>query len=359
MCCDRAVDSPVDVVSLQMSPCAKTVSTQTERRPLSSGFNLQRPHNGHVLSSRSNLPRQNTVPASFSPQEVGRCRLNAVSSSPECQRAVNNVTVNAVMEADSSTLAACNRSIPDPELTIPPHPAVGKRPGLLGLGGGKRSESLDLAPGKRNGLLDSAGGKRSISLDLAPATHTGDTGDADTEGCVNTTTSDVDMTDGIPDPIGRDASADDVAMATGGSEATGEEEDELIAVDSSSDSSIGEEQLLFEKLRANPRVSVGEQGNMKEEGDPWEEQEPAAALQQGNEQQPGDPRQWDGEPPVWGGQPGISLSLFGNDLFADITSLTIGEESEKPLLDGADDNDRTLPPPYPEMYDPDPDATPV
>ena len=342
-------------MSLQVSPCARTVSTQTERRPLSSGFSLQRPHNGHVLSSRSNLPRQNTVPAGFSPQEVGRCRLNAVSSSPECQRAVNNVTVNAVMEADSSTLAACNQSIPDPGL-IPPPPAVGKRPGLLGLGAGKRSESLDLAPGKRNGLLDSAGGKRSISLDLAPVmTHTGDAGD--TAGCVNAATSDVDVTDGVPDPVGQDASADDVAMATGGSEATGEEEDELIAVDDSSDSSIGEEQLLFEKLRANPRVSVGEQGNVREEGDPWEEQEqePAAGPHQSNEQQ------WDGEPPVWGGQPGISLSLFGNDLFADITSLTIGEESEKPLLDGdgADDNDRTLPPPYPEMYDPDPDATPV
>lgn len=339
-------------------PCARNASTQTDRRPLSSVFSLQRPHNGHVLSSSSNLPRQNTVPASFSPQEVGRCRLNAVSSSPECKRAVNNVTVNAVMEADLSTLAACNQSIPDPERGVQPPLVTGKQAGLLGLGASKRSESLDLAPGRRNGLLDSASGKRSISLDLAPAKHTGD---GDAVECINTATSDLDMTDGVPDAIGQDMSADDVAMATGGSEATGEEEeDELIAANSSSDSSIGEEQLLFEKLRANPRVSLGEQGNIKEQADPWDEQEPAAE-QQGNEQQPGDPRQWDGEPPIWGGQPGISLSLFGNDLFADITNLTIGEESEKPLLDGdsTDDNNRTLLPPYPEMYDPDPDATPV
>lgn len=343
-----------------MPPCSRNSSTQTERRHLSSGFNLQRPHNGAVLSSRSNLPRQNTVPASFSPQEVGRCRLNAVSSSPECQRAVNNVTVNAIMEADSSTLAACNQSISDPsqgDHGFPSPLIAGKRAGLLGLGAGKRSESLDLAPGRRNGSLDLAGGKRSISLDLAPAKPSSD-GDAMERNDTVTNDLAVPSTNDIPDAVHRDVSVDDVAMAMGRNEATGEEEeDELIAADNSSDSSIGEEQLLFEKLRANPRVSLGEQGNMKEQGDPWEE----PVEQQSNEQQSDNPRQWDGEPPVWGGQPGITLSLFGNDLFADITDLTIGEESEKPLLDGdaTDDNDRTLPPPYPEMYDPDPDATPV
>ncbi|KAI0235633.1 hypothetical protein LSAT2_013828 [Lamellibrachia satsuma] len=161
-----------------MSSCTRNVSTQTERHPLSNIFSVQRPHNGQVLSSRSNLPRQNTVPASFSPQEMGRCRLNAVSSSPECERAVNNVTVNAIMEADSSTLASCDQSIPEPP---PQNNLVARRPGgLLGLGAGKRSESLDLAPGRRNGSLNSAGGKRSISMDLAPANHAGhaDTVDA-------------------------------------------------------------------------------------------------------------------------------------------------------------------------------------
>ena len=289
------------------------------------------------------------MPASFSPQEMGRCRLNAVSSSPECERAVNNVTVNAIMEADSSTLASCDQSIPEPP---PQNNLVARRPGgLLGLGAGKRSESLDLAPGRRNGSLNSAGGKRSISMDLAPANHAGH---ADTvDALISERDLEMPLNESVPDAIGRDASVDDVAMATGGSKPPGEE-DELIAADCSSDSSIGEEQQLFEKLRANPRVSVGEQGNINDLGDPWE-QVPE------QDKEPGNPRQWDGKLPIWGGEPTNALSLFSNDLFSDITDLTIGEESEKPLLNSGttQQNNRTLTPPYPEMYDPDPDATPV
>ena len=322
--------------------CPRDAATQTDGPP--NNFTLQRPRNGRVPSDGSNLPRQNTVPSSFSPQELGRSRLNAVSSSPEGSRAVNNVTVNAIVEADALTLAACPASIPD----LPPNKPNHKVGDLLSLAG-KRSESLDLAAGRRNGFLDTVGGKRSSSLDLVPVKHVLDR--VDGEECDKVLVSDHDLDLAINNCVSY--AAGDVAMTTGdvamtASEEAGEE-DALIVVDSSSDSSIEEERLLFEKLKANPRVSIGEQGSVKDHWDPCEEAE-----------QP-DPGRDPGSAARWGGEPDNALSFFGVDLFKDITDLVIGEESERPLLDSGatQQNNGTLTPPYPEMYDPDPDATPV
>ena len=268
-----------------------------------------------------------------------------MSTSPEGSRAVNNVTVNAIVEADALN-HACIPDLP-PNKPNPKFNAVGD---LLSLAG-KRSESLDLDAGRRNGFTDSVGGKRSSSLDLVVVKHAMD--GVDGEGCGDKVlVSDHDVDKELLDKAL--VSDDDLDLAVNncvsyGAGDSGEagEEDALIAADSSSDSSIEEERLLFEKLKANPRVSISSQGNVK---DHWEE-----AEQRDLGIDPGSAARW-------GGEPDNALSFFGVDLFKDITDLAIGgEESQWPLLDSGatQQNNGTLSPPYPEMYDPDPDATPV
>ena len=332
------------LLTLQLLLCPRDAATQTVN------FSLQRPRNGRVLSDGSNLPRQNTVPSSFSPHELGRSRLNAVSTSPEGSRAVNNVTVNAIVEADALTLAACHVLSPDlpPNKPNPKFNAVGD---LLTLAG-KRSESLDLAAGRRNGFTDSVGGKRSSLLDVVTVKHAVDGVDGD--GCGDKVlVSDHDLDKELLDKAlvsdhDLDLAVNNCVSYGAGDSGEAGEEDALIAADSSSDSSIEEERLLFEKLKANPRVSMSSQGSVKDHWDEAEQRDPGR-----------DP----GSAARWGGEPDNALSFFGVDLFKDITDLAIGEceESERPLLDSGatQQNNGTLTPPYPEMYDPDPDATPV